>query len=329
LGAGGAETTENNEGHSWHLQAHSMQRLAVYTTIYPGVEEYLPDWYRSLQAQTDRDFQLWIGLDGIEAGAVETAIGTHLDAIWVPPKRDNTPALIRQQSLAQIVEDFDAVVLVDSDDILHPTRVAASRAALETCELVSCALRLVDQDGQDLGLALTLPEQTAADKILPRHNVFGFSNSAFRSQLLGRCLPIPARVALVDWFLATRAWLLGARLAFDPVIRMDYRQHRTNMAPIRFPFDTNRVIHNTKRVQDHFCLLEAWPTENALPDRQAQVEEVAADVQLLSERVVSQPEKLGDYVRNLNTLPPQAVWWWDVAQPALQWMWKDDTQKTI
>jgi hypothetical protein len=82
-------------------------------------------------------------------------------------------------------------------------------------------------------------------------------------------------------------------------------------------------------VQDHFCLLEAWPTENALPDRQAQVEEVAADVQLFSERVVSQPKKLGDYVRNLNILEPQAVWWWDVAQPALAWMWKDDTQKTI
>ena len=306
-----------------------MQRLAVYTTIYPGVEEYLPDWYRSLQAQTDQGFQLWIGLDGIEAGAVETAIGTHLDAVWVQSKLANTPALIRQQSLAQIAENFDAVVLVDSDDILHPTRVAASRAALETSELVACALRLVDQDRQDLGMTLSIPEQAVPDRILPRHNVFGFSNSAFRSQLLSQCLPIPASVALVDWFLATRAWLTGARLAFDPVVRMDYRQHGANMAPIRFPFDSNRLIQNTKRVRDHFRLLEAWPTKDALPDRQAQVKEVAADVQLFFERVVSQPQKLEDYVRNLNTLEPQAVWWWDVAQPALQWMWKDDSQKTI
>lgn len=300
-----------------------MQRLVVYTTIYPGVEEFLPDWYRSVQAQTDQDFQLWIGLDGIEAKVVEAAIGAHLDAVWVPSKPGNTPARIRQQSLAQIVEDVDAVVLVDSDDILHPTRVAASRAALQTSELVACALRLVDQDRQDLGITFTLPERAVPDKILPRHNVFGFSNSAYRSQLLSRCLPIPESVALVDWFLATRAWLIGARLAFDPVIRMDYRQHRANMAPIRFPFDTNRVIRDTKRVRDHFCLLEAWPTENALPDRHAQVEEVAADVQLFFERVVSQPKKLENYVRNLNTLEPQAVWWWDVAQPALQWMWKD------
>jgi hypothetical protein len=304
-----------------------MQRIAIYTTIYPGVEEYLPDWHRSVQAQTDQDFQLWIGLDGIEAGAVESVIGAHLDAVWVPSTPDSTPARIRQQSLAQIVEDVDAVVLVDSDDILHPTRVAAARAALQTSELVACALRLVDQDRKDLGITLTLPEQAVPDETLPRHNVFGFSNSAYRSRLLGRCLPIPASVSLVDWFLATRAWLIGARLAFDPMIRMDYRQHRTNMAPIRFSFDTNQVIRDTQKVRDHFCLLEAWPTEDALPDRQAQVEEVAADVQLFFEQVVSRPKTLENYVCNLNTLEPQAVWWWDVAQPALQWMWKDNSEK--
>src|SRR5579863_4344242 len=88
----------------------AMQRTAVYTTIYPGVEVYLPDWYRSVQAQTDQNFQLWIGLDGIEVGAVETAIGTQLDAVWVQSEPGNTPARIRQRSLEQIVKDFDAVV---------------------------------------------------------------------------------------------------------------------------------------------------------------------------------------------------------------------------
>lgn len=301
----------------------AMQRIAVYTTIYPGVEMYLPDWYRSVRAQTDQDFQLWIGLDGIEAGAVETAIGAHLEVVWVPSEPGNTPARIRQRSLAQIVEDFDAVVLVDSDDILHPSRVAAARTALETCELAACALRLVDQHRQDLGTIVTLPEGAVPDNILPRNNVFGFSNSAYRSELLRRCLPLSAGIVLVDWFLATKAWLMGARLAFDPIVRMDYRQHRANMAPIRFPFDENQVIRDTKKVREHYYLLQASPMENVLPDRWAQVEEAAADVQLFSEQVVSQPKNLENYVRNLNTLEPQVVWWWDVAQPALKWMWKD------
>jgi hypothetical protein len=295
--------------------------LAVYTTVYPGVELYLRDWFQSVQAQTDRDFQLWIGLDGLDAGAVETVIGARLDATWVQSELVNSPARIRQRSLEQIVEKFDAVVLVDSDDILHPTRVEAARRLLQTSELAACALQLVDEHRKELGMTLTPPVKTDLDNILPRNNVFGFSNSAYRSELLQRCLPIPAGVVLVDWFLASRAWLMGASLAFDPVVQMDYRQHGTNTAPIRFPFDANRVIRDTTKVREHYRLLQASPMENALPERWAQVQGVAADVQLFFEEVASQPEKLESYVRKLNAMEPQAVWWWDVAQPALQWMW--------
>jgi len=303
--------------------AGAMQRIAVYTTVYPGVEVYLPDWYCSVRAQTDQNFQLWIGLDGIEVGAVEAVIGTHLDAVWVPSEPGDTPARIRQRSLEQIVEDFDAMVLVDSDDILHPTRVAAARSALQASELVACALRLVDQHRQDLGTTLTLSSRAVPDDILPRNNVFGFSNSAYQSDLLRRCLPLPADVTLVDWFLATKAWLKGAQLAFDPIVRMEYRQHPANTAPIRFPYDANQVIRDTKKVLDHFHLLQTSPMANVLPERWEQVQEVATDVQLFSEQVISEPKKLKNYISNLNALQPQIVWWWDVAQPALQWMWKD------
>jgi hypothetical protein len=296
--------------------------LALYTTVYPGVELYLRDWYHSIQAQTDQDFQLWIGLDGLDAGAVETVIGTRLKASWVQSELVNNPAGIRQQSLEQIAEKCDAVVLVDSDDILHPTRVEAARRFLQASELSACALQLVDEHRKDLGMTLTLPAQTVPDSILPRNNVFGFSNSAFRSELLQRCLPIPTGVVLVDWFLATRAWLMGASLAFDTAVRMDYRQHGTNTAPIRFPLDASRVIRDTMKVREHYRLLQSSPMETALPERWAQLQEVTADVQLFFERVVSQPKKLEDYVCNLNILEPRAVWWWDVAQPALQWMWK-------
>ena len=72
-----------------------MQRIAVYTTIYPGVETYLTDLFRSLQAQTDENFQLWIGLDGIEASTVEAAAGVHLEAIWVSSEPGATPARMK------------------------------------------------------------------------------------------------------------------------------------------------------------------------------------------------------------------------------------------
>src|ERR1700734_1703573 len=104
--------------------------LAVYTTIYPGVECYLVDWYRSLLRQTDHDFQLWIGLDMIGREEVENILGSDLRANWMPASLHATPAQVRQQALSEIVKTCSAVVLVDSDDLLHPPRVKAARAAL-------------------------------------------------------------------------------------------------------------------------------------------------------------------------------------------------------
>jgi hypothetical protein len=299
-----------------------IKALALYTTIYPGVEFYLCDWYRSVQEQTDQDYQLWIGLDTIDVEAVKDAMGADPKATWVAAACGDTPAQVRQRALAQIVETCDGVVLVDSDDVLHASRVAGARAALEMSDLAGCALRLVDQRGRDLGLTFCLPPQAKPEDVLPRNNVFGLSNSAFRSDLLRRCLPIPASVALVDWFLASRAWLYGARLAFDGAVRMDYRQHGANMARVRPPFSRNQVIQDTERVRQHFQILRAAPVGGCMVERLAEVERVSVDIEAFHQHVILQPRQLERYVLALDALEPAPLWWSCVAHPSLRQMWK-------
>lgn len=300
----------------------TRETLALYTTIYPGVERYLRDWRRSVLAQIDQDYGLWIGLDGLDVKSVVEALGDEPKATWVIAERGETPAQIRQRAFEQITAVYDGVVLVDSDDILHPTRVAAARTALKSSDLNGCALRLIDQESRGLGSNFELPSQWEPDAVLPRNNIFGLSNTAFRSKLLHRCLPIPAEVEIVDWFLATRAWLFGARLSFDRTVRMDYRQHGSNMVRVRYPFSEQQVIQDTKRVCRHFeCLLEADGSETYKVRRLAELKRVAADVDLFYRRVVQQPTKLTDYVQTLNALKPAAVWWSNVAHPALSDLW--------
>jgi hypothetical protein len=301
--------------------AHFRGTLAVYTTIYPGVEAYLVDWYRSLRQQTDQEFQLWIGLDKVGSEFVESVLGCDLKANWVTAPSGATPAQIRQQSLGRIVQACSGVVLVDSDDFLHPSRVAAARAALLDSELAGCALCLIDQQGKDLHLTLSLPPQLGPEDVFPRTNVFGFSNSAFRSDLLRRCLPIPADAVLVDWFLATRAWLLGAKLVFDPVPRMDYRQHPANTARVRFPFCQDQVVSDTALVRRHFQLLLAEPTSDYAAERFDALRRMTREVEEFHRNVVLNPAKLDGYVDALNTLQPAPLWWSCVAYPALRQMW--------
>jgi hypothetical protein len=296
--------------------------LAVYTTIYPGVEAYLGEWFRSLCEQTDRDFQLWIGLDELEKESIQNLLGPDLKANWIIVPPGATPAEIRQLSLARIVETSSEVVLVDSDDLLHPTRVEAARSALQSSELAGCALQLADQHGNDLDSVFNLSPLLHPEDIFPRNNIFGFSNSAFRCKLLRQILPIPASSVLVDWFLATRAWLLGAKLDFDREPRMVYRRHPGNTALIQLPFSPRQVRSATALVCHHFRLLLAEPLQEFIPDRYVELKRVAGDVEEFNQQIIANPTKLESYVEAFNVIAPPQIWWSCVAYPELSHFWR-------
>jgi hypothetical protein len=298
-------------------------KLAVYTTIYPGVQEYLAAWYSSLQMQADQQFDLWIGLDDLTSENVEEILQSGVDAQWVPAQEGATPAEIRQRALLEIAERYDGVVLVDSDDLLHPSRVAAARAQLVDSDLAACALSLIDQKGKDLRLTFDLPAGVITNNVLPRNNVFGFSNSAFRTSLLRRCLPVPAETVLMDWLLASRAWLMGVRLAFESTPRMSYRQHPANTARVRCPFSREQVISDTNLVRKHFQLLLAQPVSGAMIERERKLEKVAAEVETFHEQIVLRPGRLDGYVQAINATEPAPLWWTCVANPALENMWTE------
>lgn len=296
--------------------------LAIYTTIYPGVEQYVADWYQSLCQQTDQEYQLWIGLDTLDGNAVERVLGSRVDAHWVETPRGSTPAKIRDFALSRIVKDCAAVVLVDSDDVLFPSRVAAARRQLERCDLGGCALRLIDFDGRDLRQTFNLPEEVTPDEVFPRCNVFGFSNSIYRAELLRRCLPIPDEATLVDWFLSTRAWLLGANFDFDREPRMSYRQHSSNTAHVRLPFRKEQVFAHTELVRRHFKLVLATPSNDFVGERYTELARAHDDVAKFWSEIVCEPKKLESYVEALNQAVSLPIWWTSVAFPALGHMWR-------
>lgn len=300
-----------------------MDPLAVYTTVYPGVEPYLADWYRSVAEQTDQDFQLWIGVDGLAIEDVVRAFGGRREVTWVPAAPGDSHAQVRQQALAQIVRTCSAVVLVDSDDVLHPTRVQAARAWLTRAEVSACALRLVDQEGTGLDVILGLTGDLRAEDVLPRHNVFGLSNSTYSCAALSSCLPIPDEAVLIDWFLVTSAWLKGVELAFDNTARMDYRQHRANTARVLPPFTAEQIAGDTALVEQHLGLVRACMSPGDLPDRCSQIDLMATDVARFQERIVTDPARLADYTQALNALQASPLWWWCVAHPSLRHLWTD------
>lgn len=299
-------------------------RIALYTTVYPAVLPYLSQWYASVRAQSDRDFDIWIGVDALTREDVIAALGAGADAheiimLLAPPGASS--AEVRARVIRRLVGEYDAVIFTDSDDLLHPGRVAAARAALESADVAACALRIVDAEGRDTGVVFGPADGEDPLEMLPRHNVFGLSNTAYRTEVLGRCLPIPADDPLVDWLLATRAHALGARMVFDATPLMSYRQYGENIARVLPPFSGAEVDAASRRVLRHYrSLLEGPPR---LDDAQRKrIDAESRRVEEFQLALAESAERRQRYIEALNALPPRYVWWWCVANPKLEEVWR-------
>ena len=143
---------------------------------------------------------------------------------------------------------------------------------------------------------------------------------------MARCLPIPDTVEIVDRFLATRAWLCGAKLSFDAAIGMDYRQHGGNMAQVRAPFCREQVERDTERVLQHYRLIRAFPPSGAMPARRMQIDEAMHDVEHFRAEVLGSENRLAQYLDALNTLDPAPLWWSSVAHPSLRHYWTEERE---
>ena len=296
-------------------------RLALYTTVYPGVERYLSSWYGSVKDQTDHDFDLWIGIDGLEVNTVLAAMGAEPSATWVKAEHGDSPAEIRQRAIERMVDKYAAVVFVDSDDLLASTRLEAARKSLEQSDVTACAMRIIDADGNDLNTVFKPPAGVDVATLLLSKNVFGLSNTIYRSQILRRCLPIPPDCILADWFLVTRAWTSGARLSFDYTTRMAYRQYPDNVAKVLCPFTSQQILVATRRVLNHYeCVLtkirdlQSWHIN--------ELESAQSRAMAFHRAVSSSPAVLRQYVWALNHLGSNSYIWWDcVAHPQLEVLW--------
>ena len=296
------------------------ERLALYTTWYPGVEPFLPAWSSSVHAQTDRNFDVWIGVDGLDPDQLVAEASVPSGASWIvgPPRA--TPAEVRQKAIARLVDEYKAVIFADSDDWLLPDRVASAREALRHHDVTACALKIVDGQGRDLGLVFGPAGPVDWTEFLPSYNVFGLSNAAYRTEIL-RLLPsAPADCVAYDWHLVTHAWCGGASLQFDETPRMAYRQYGVNVARVVRPFEAADIERSTGIVAAHHRALREV---DAPLEFQGRLEAARDRVERFRDRIVAQPERLERYVTSLNQIEPRYVWWWCVAHPDLEWQWKN------
>lgn len=294
--------------------------LALYTTLYPAARPYFSAWYASLRAQTDRDVDVWIGLDGIEEDEVCALAGERFDFTPVKAGAGWSVADLRNAAFSWMAERYDGIVFTDPDDWMLPERVAQARIDLEDCDACACAMRIADVAGVEMGVTFTLPPDSDPGSLMPTQNVFGLSNTAYRGALLQSLLPVPAETVLVDWLLASRAWADSARLRFNPAQLMVYRQHPNNTARVLPPFTPAQVLKAADLMAQHYRLMLESRRELSSAHR-AQLEAARARLLAFQARMGVDMQLLQSYVNALNRLPVRHLWWSWVAHPLLDEFW--------
>lgn len=298
-----------------------MDDLALYTTVHPGTHSFLNEWYESLKVQTDSGFELWIGIDDLDIEEARQAMGGRPAANWVQAEPGDTPAQVRERAWTELIPHSDAVIMVDADDVMHPRRVEHAREHIAECNIGACGLKLVDEEGNSIGRAMPPPEYDTPGDVLPHHNIFGLSNTVYRAQALEKGLPLPKGVTLIDWYLATQAWLRGGDLYLDRTVRMKYRQHSNSTLSLLPPFTAENVRRTSRVVLGHFSALSSSLPSKSQPDRLAAFRKAHKDVRQFDRCVLDDNERLEEYTSALNKRTPLLLWWGCVAHPELDHFW--------
>jgi hypothetical protein len=319
-------------------------KTALYTTFYPAAKPYLQTWADSVAAQSDKNVDLWIAVDIVETKDLRLPdIKTHL----LHANPDDTPASLRQRAFEEIIQSYDAVIFVDSDDVLLPNRVTVAKDYLKSFDVYGCALKLIDTDGKDAGQVFSSPRTDWAD-LLSKYNIFGLSNTAYRTETLANCLPFAPDTVMVDWLLVSRALEHNAYLYFDQTQHVLYRQYPDNTAKVLPPYTPEQIFRATNLVLGHYRNLgledglplgegrphpstssgqaKVTPTVNGngstipsakfkenLKLRQLEVSHFAA--------AIADKNTLASYTKALNALKPVFLWWECVANEELKDIW--------
>lgn len=295
-------------------------KTALYSTLYPAITPYLEPFFNSIDRQSDQDFDLCLGLDGFDEKLLEPFLNREAHCI---PAKGDTIASMRERALLEICKSYDAVILVDSDDILLPNRVKRGREALKTYDAYACALELIDETATPLNLTFQANRVSSWESYLSRVNVFGFSNAAYRADVLAACFPIARETVMVDWLVASQVLAQNHSLYFDAEPHMLYRQYGANTARVISPFTAEQITRACLLVLGHYdYLLDLFKTR--APQNELFQEELIKRQRGVKRffEFMQDEAKLRAYTEKINYLKATYSWWEMVAHPDLESLWQ-------
>jgi len=209
------------------------QKVAFLTTIFPMKQEYLTDFFTSLQRQTFKKFDLIVVNDGYE-GLSELLL-TYKDLNVIELKYNETPAKNREYGINYIKNNnYDILIFGDSDDYFKDNRIQVSIEELTKYDIVVNDLSLFNSESiySERYISNRIKNMTEIDlEFIKEKNIFGLSNTALNINILDN-MYFDKKLIAVDWYLFSILLAKGHKAIFTNNTETFYRQHASNTVGI-------------------------------------------------------------------------------------------------
>lgn len=284
------------------------------TTIFPASKPYLNDFFKSLQNQTYKNFDILVINDGIDNfSAYKTQ---YSDLKIIECISEQTPAKNRESGINKTIElGYKNIILGDSDDYFSNNRIQKSVEALQNNKIVVNDINLFyDNKSTDNFFTNNLKNINLIQENILDANVFGFSNIAFSSDIINLPVKFDDNLIAVDWYFITTLLINHpVKLNFLDGVQTYYRQHENNTIGMSMLLTEKKLELGLNVKQKHYYALIEYCKTNKLENKLFNLEHKLKQIQDLKEKL-SNAEFKEKYISIVNASIKQIFsgWWSEI-----------------
>lgn len=277
-------------------------KTLVASVLHPQSSPYWEDFFESVAAQTDLEFELLLVRDSVPQPSVNFSVPVrHLNATG------KTISQVRKALLQECISlGAEIVILADSDDKMHESRVEKSKKAiLEGASIFFNELVFFPKAQPQAAWLGRRCGAFVGYEDLKEGNCLGFSNSAFLLEKMpASVFNIDDQIKVFDWAFYSRFLYSGQRAQFLSEGLTWYRVHDENMALFK--------LEKTKIESAIFIKMQHYKDLIGLIPW---AKEKYDDYEKLQKWLQRDPENWKPYIKKLNSLDQTKYMWWEAVHP--------------
>ena len=207
-------------------------KVAFLTTVFLENEQYLNDFFLSLQNQTYKKFDVIVVNDGFtDFKYIKEIYSPTLNLIEL--QHQNTPAKNREFGINFCIDNnYDILIFGDSDDFFSNNRIETSISLLKVYDIIVNDLTILSDNKIDdikyISNRIKNLQKINID-FIKNKNIFGFTNTAINLTKLKMDVSFEKDIIATDWYFYSKLLIDDLKSVFTCNAHTFYRQHTNSL----------------------------------------------------------------------------------------------------